>query len=537
MNIRDAPRRRTHYSIEHKNPYKKYATAVAVVVLLVAGLFAYKQFFSANTPEQAADELRFDASVSQSEQDRIKRSITDQQKTYSGTVTASAKSSLAAEEGTQLLDAYVPVTNKYAVRQNLQIGESSASPVSVLADTEQTVKDSLSAVVGAEVSTLSSELNAINEDAVVLIPVRSVTPDMKVLSLNGKYYLDSLADGAIMRTVSFGGFGAGSLANLELGSLSKESVFTINQTGVTAFTRSMMPKLRQVGDPNYFSKDIGAFLAAADITHVSNEVSFQEGCQYHSIVFCSPPEFIETLKSSGVDVVELTGNHNNDVGRAHNTSSIEQYRQLGWATVGGGLNAADAAKPYIADKKQSKVAILAYNYPDSPNGGAIATESGAGANSFNFDSIQSDIASVRTQGATSVIVDVQFWECYAYPDGYVEYPICDQPIADQKETFRKIVDLGADMVVGTSAHQPQTFEFYNGKPIYYGLGNLYFEQTQWPGTERGIILTHYYHKGKLLQTKLTPTVYDKSYQTRVMNADETEYQLERLNEARQNAGL
>lgn len=131
-----------------------------------------------------------------------------------------------------------------------------------------------------------------------------------------------------------------------------------------------------------------------------------------------------------------------------------------------------------------------------------------------------------------MVVDVQFWECYAYPDSYVEYPICDLPIGEQEAVFKKLVDMGADIVVGTSAHQPQIYEIYNGKPIYYGLGNLYFDQTQWPGTERGIILTHYFYAGKLVQTKLSPTEYDEDLQTALMPTEKAEEFLERLNSAR-----
>ncbi len=245
---------------------------------------------------------------------------------------------------------------------------------------------------------------------------------------------------------------------------------------------------------------------------------------------------IDALKASGVDLVELTGNHNNDTGSTYNTQTINLYHKLGWKTVGGGLNAAEAAKFYVADLKGSKVAFLAYNYADSPNSGAIAVGSTAGANSFDFGKIESDVASAKQQ-ADFVIVDVQFWECYAYPDGFVEFPECDLPIGQQTSVFRQIADLGADMVIGTQAHQPQTYEMYKGKPIYYGLGNLYFEQTQWPGTERGIILTHYFSGGKLVQTKLTPTVYGKEFQTHPMTNKEALYLLGRLQTARSTAGL
>jgi poly-gamma-glutamate capsule biosynthesis protein CapA/YwtB (metallophosphatase superfamily) len=142
-----------------------------------------------------------------------------------------------------------------------------------------------------------------------------------------------------------------------------------------------------------------------------------------------------------------------------------------------------------------------------------------------------DIEAAR-QTSQFVIVNIQYAECQAYPAGYVEFPLCDGTIGGQEEAFRQMIDFGADMVVGSSAHQPQTYELYEGKPIYYGLGNLYFDQTQWPGTERGIILTHYFAGGKLLQTKLSPTEYDKDFQTRLMDIETAVYLLERLNDAR-----
>jgi poly-gamma-glutamate synthesis protein (capsule biosynthesis protein) len=360
---------------------------------------------------------------------------------------------------------------------------------------------------------------------------------VKLLSFDGSYYLDSFMSGAVFRSAEFTGEEASAMNGVRLNQLdNKDNVLKINMSGVTALTRVMMNKLAEVGDPLYFSEFIGDFLGDADLTHVSNEVSFKDGCTVNYAIFCSPPEMIEVLKDSGVDLVELTGNHNNDVGSEYNTETINLYRSLGWNVVGGGLNTEDAAKSYILDQKGSKLAFLAYNYPDSPNGNAIAGTSTAGANSFDFDRITTEIEAAKQQ-ASSVVVNVQFWECYAYPDGYVEFPECYSPIPNQKEVFRQLIDLGADIVVGSSAHQPQTYEMYNGKPIYYGLGNLYFDQTQWPGTEKGIILTNYYVAGELLQTKLSPTVFDTALQTRLMTEKEAEDLLQKLNTARSVSGL
>ena len=129
-----------------------------------------------------------------------------------------------------------------------------------------------------------------------------------------------------------------------------------------------------------------------------------------------------------------------------------------------------------------------------------------------------------------MIVDIQYYECSAYASSY-EDPICDaadSSAGDQIGFFRHLIDLGADVVVGTSAHQAQTFELYGDGVIYYGLGNLFFDQTDWPGTTRSLVLSHYFYDGKLLQTKLVGTVYGNDMQTKLLDADTLKWWIERL---------
>jgi poly-gamma-glutamate capsule biosynthesis protein CapA/YwtB (metallophosphatase superfamily) len=517
----------------------KFWLAGAVVVLIVGGVVAYKVL--APTPvERAANQLQFDSSVSEAEKQAIRSAIQKQAKTYDGSAKVAADTSTETTQPSAVLAAYVPVTNVYATRQAVSKADLGSMDVYVTPGMDDKTRAAVAGLLELESSKLtelSGTPDKVSDTAVVFVPVSELSPNVKLLTFEGNYYLDSFQKGAVFRQAVFSGDGASGLKDLALNTNpGKDATLKVNMTGVTALTRVMMRKLSSVGDAKYFSKQIGAFLADADITHVSNEVSFKAGCAYSDAKFCAPPEMIETLKDSGVDLVELTGNHNNDLGNDLNTDSIKQYHSLGWHTFGGGLNTAEAAKPYIADKKNSKVTFLGYNFADGAGSGAIAGSATAGANPYNPEKVKADIAVAKQQGSF-VIVDIQFWECYAYPAGYIEFPECDVPIGSQKETFRQVADMGADMVIGTAAHQPQTYEMYKGKPIYYGLGNLYFEQTQWPGTERGIILTHYFAGGKLLQTKLTPTVYGKELQTRVMDNDAAVNLLERLKTARRSAGL
>ena len=513
---------------------KSLKRLLIILVALGAAFLAYK-YLVPNSVERAINRLQFNASVSEIEKQTIQEAIKNQSLTYKGEVSVSVKTSYSSTNNALVLSAYVPVTNFYSTKQAITKTQLAQSSILLPSSTNEPTKTGIATLLNVEKNklvNLSTPIEKLSSDKVALIPVNQMLSMVKLLKFDNAYYLDSFNKGAIFRQAVFSGESAGALNGLKLNKLeTKKSTLKINMTGVTALTRDMMKKLNSVKDAGYFSAKIGKFLANADITHVSNEVSFKPGCTYSTSVFCSRPAMIETLKDSGIDLVELTGNHNNDTGRQYNTDTIKLYRKLGWKTFGGGLNEAEAAKPFVASKKQSKIAFLGYNYPDSPSGGAIATTTSAGANSFDFGKIKSDIASAKTN-ADFIVVNVQFWECYAYPDSYEEFPECDLPIGSQKSVFRKIADLGADMVIGTQAHQPQTYEAYRGKPIYYGLGNLYFEQTNWPGTERGIILTHYFVKGKLIQTKLTPTVYDEALQTRLMNSGETNYLLERLKTAR-----
>lgn len=512
--------------------------AIAMLVVLATGLAVYAAFFKTTPEEKAANQLQFDASVTEAEQQVIRQAVQAQSKTYDGDVTVAVQTTTQVTDAASVLSVYLPVVDVYDTRQAVT-AELASTDIYVPHDMDNVARNAMAATLGLDGDAFQdlSSTGGVPDNAVGFITPNELSTEFKLLSFDGGYYLDTFQTGAVFRQAVFNGSGAAGLNGIVLNSNpTKDTTLKVNMSGVTALTRVMIRKLGTVPDATYFSAKIGDFLADADITHVSNEVSFKDGCAYHSSSFCSPPEMIDALKDSGVDVVEITGNHNNDTGNTYNTESINTYHSLGWHTFGGGLNTTEASKPFIAEQKGSKVAFLGYNQADAPGSGAIATSSAAGANLYDTDKARADIAAAKQQGSF-VIVDIQYSECFAYPGGYTEMPLCDQPISGQKQSFRNLIDMGADMVIGSSAHQPQTYELYNGKPIYYGLGNLYFDQVQQPGTERGIILTHYLVGGKLIQTKLSPTVYDDALQTHLMDTDDAAYLLKRLKTARENAGL
>ena len=367
-----------------------------------------------------------------------------------------------------------------------------------------------------------------------IINVDDLDFSSKLLSINDHYYLDELNKGGVYRIIKFESEKYSEEIEPLISGLFKKqwmsssNVLTFAQTGVTALSRGMNVKLRQVGgDATYFAENIKDYLSSFDLTHTSNESSFTDYASDRNI--CSNPSFIDTLTSIGLDVVELTGNHNQDCGDEAALNTIDTYTANGIKIVGGGKTADEAAKPLEINAEGNSITMLAFN---ESTGGATY-DATPGANQYYEETAAAQIAEAKKRG-DFVIVDIQYYECSAYASEY-EDPICDyanSSAGDQIGFFRHLIDLGADMVVGTSAHQPQTYELYGKGVIYYGLGNLFFDQVWWPGTTRSLILANYFHDGELLQTRVVPTVYDNNMQTSLMDEEKATWFLNRLKSVR-----
>lgn len=60
----------------------------------------------------------------------------------------------------------------------------------------------------------------------------------------------------------------------------------------------------------------------------------------------------------------------------------------------------------------------------------------------------------------------------------IEY--IDVPLPETIARYHDFIDFGADAVIGTHPHCPQGWEEYKGKPIFYSLGNFFFNSKETP---------------------------------------------------------
>lgn len=60
---------------------------------------------------------------------------------------------------------------------------------------------------------------------------------------------------------------------------------------------------------------------------------------------------------------------------------------------------------------------------------------------------------------------------------------------NQQKLYHQLVDAGADVIIGHHPHVTQEYEIYNGKPIFYSLGNFVFDQYFSAETQAGLAIS------------------------------------------------
>jgi poly-gamma-glutamate synthesis protein (capsule biosynthesis protein) len=214
------------------------------------------------------------------------------------------------------------------------------------------------------------------------------------------------------------------------------------------------------------------------VIHTSNEVSFAADCPYpdpnsETGVFCARDSYFELLKVMRLNVVELTGNHVNDWGVAALNHTLDVYDTNKIVHFGGGRNLADARQGITVTHNGNRLAFVGCN-PVGPSG-AWAAEKKPGAAPCDDAFLSQEIPRLRKL-ADIVIMTIQYQEYYQYTTP-----------PDQQAFFKKYARMGAQVVIGSQAHQPQGFALVEGAFIHYGLGNLYFDQMNALGTRQMFI--------------------------------------------------
>lgn len=290
--------------------------------------------------------------------------------------------------------------------------------------------------------------------------------------------------------------------------LSKMTI--VAMTGVTAMVRGTAVRMEEKGI-TYPAEQIRDWLATADITHISNEVSFFDKCPFPTrndgVVMCSNPKYMELLRFVGTDVIELTGNHLWDYGYQRLIPTIEMYEQEGWGYFGGGRDLADALRPLTMTVNGNRIAFIGCNW----FGVNWATERLPGSAPCSPDDPKDLSYQVETIGRLraegyNVIATLQYEEYYFY-----------RPTLQQARDFARLRDAGAVVVNGSQGHHVQGFDVSADGFIHWGTGNLFFgDQLFSRGALTTMVDRHVFYDNRYLGVDLRTAFIEDLSQPRPM---------------------
>ena len=350
-----------------------------------------------------------------------------------------------------------------------------------------------------------------DRSAYTLLPIASLSPQMRII------WMDDVPITAQIDAYPL------ALSGAAVTNFDPQKLTRLTLSGVTALARNTRVALNE-NSVEWAASGIDAYVRGSDFFHVSNEVSLVDGCPQSNVEllggnnsFCMLPDHAELLNRLDVDIVELSGNHNNDYGYDAYRDTLAFFAANQIETVGGGETLREARDPLRLSHNGNTIAMIACNavgpYYALVNEDANATggvRPGAAACDWNW---LSEILPTLSQEVDTLIVTVQYREREEYtPDDM------------QRFEFRRLADLGADVVMGTSAHKPQTYEFYSTSRgetalIHYGMGNLFFDQPFW-GNSRFFMNTLYLYEGQVQSLEFYPGIIEEQGRPRLMTPDE-----------------
>lgn len=361
---------------------------------------------------------------------------------------------------------------------------------------------------------ITSELWAARPNAWSLVPFDELQPDMKALTLdnqkifapdfdNQSYPLkmnvsiqgDEERVGQTLDALLTAGTWRGSNRN-------EASLSRIVLSGVTALTRATANQMELYGLTRP-GEGILPFVESADIFHTSNEVSFSQNCPppdpYGGVVFCSDARYMELLEYIGLDVVELTGNHVNDYGPGALRYTLDIYDEAGLQYYGGGRNFEEARQALILEHDGNSIAFIGCNLPGPFR--AWASDESAGAAQCDDVYLEQTLGELSQQ-VDVVIMSMQDYEFYRY----------DPPDA-LEERMNRFIEWGADVVIGSQAHQPHGFNFVarpgeNAGFVHFGMGNLFFDQMAAIATRQLFMDRLIIYEGRVISVELFTGIID-----------------------------
>lgn len=232
--------------------------------------------------------------------------------------------------------------------------------------------------------------------------------------------------------------------------------------------------------------------------------------------FRGDPAVASALKSSGINLVTLANNHIMDFGADALKETEQHLEEAEIAWIGAGENLSEARKMALYNVKGKKIAFLGYSLTQPTEFFAGKTRPGTtpGVEKIFVE----DIKSARRQ-ADYVIVSFHWGT-----EGTSEIQEYQRVIA------HKVIDAGADVIIGHHPHVLRGIERYKKGIIFYSLGNFVFASKGKTADATVIVRLHLDENKREAELLPVDILYHRvGFQPRLLTHDKGAYVIERLN--------
>lgn len=227
----------------------------------------------------------------------------------------------------------------------------------------------------------------------------------------------------------------------------------------------------------YFLADFASFKKNIHIKGIDKKSNILLNCEGYLVeenhgvdntVF-NNVELYKNLSKEFNIILNLANNHTMDVPFGISQSlSLAKKHEI--PTVGGGLNLDQACEAYILMESGVEISIISAGWDII--GCKPATQSLEGVAPLCSNRLINQVKEEKNKGRKVVV--------YLHWD----YELEIYPMPTHRTLAKRLIDNGADIILGCHSHCLQGFEKYKNKYIFYGLGNSAFDER-------------YYFNGKL----------------------------------------
>jgi len=234
----------------------------------------------------------------------------------------------------------------------------------------------------------------------------------------------------------------------------------------------------------------------ADIAYGNLEFSINMHPELQQVFynFRTDPDFVWEVAAIGINMVSMANNHALDFGPEGLADCLKALDRAKIAHAGAGLTLADARAPATmrVQNQKTRFALLSYmrywteKYrsidPDAPSLATInPAEVLVAGSGGEVEKVEGLLASDVGEMEDDVVLakrhnDIVMVSLHNHDVSHRRvYGIQDTTPLNDEIMYRKAIDAGADMVIGSGPHVLRGIEIYKGKPIFYSLSNFIYQ--------------------------------------------------------------